>query len=196
MVSGGTVSEAAGGSVSEAAGEVVSAAAGVVASAVAGPAVTVSSGFSEIAAVVVIVTGVVSAAVPDAVLFPGSVSAPGAVPAAVVAPERLPQAETSSIPRHRHKTANLFIILFSGHFFSFPASTKIRNTTMSTATMVDPTGVSATIAASMPSTAHTTDTTAEHTVTDRKLLYTRIADSAGKITSPGVHARGAREILV
>ena len=47
--------------------------------------------------------------------------------------------------------------------------------------MVAPTGVDARIDTRIPTTAHTTESTAEHTITARKVLNKRIADSAGKI---------------
>ena len=53
---------------------------------------------------------------------------------------------------------------------------------MSTATIVEPTGVPARIETSIPSEAQVTDKHAEQTVTDLKLLKTRIEDNAGKIT--------------
>ena len=65
--------------------------------------------------------------------------------------------------------------------FSLPARAKLKKAAIFTATMVDPTGVSATMAISMPKTAQITETTAAQIVTDRKLLYTRMADKAGKI---------------
>ena len=51
------------------------------------------------------------------------------------------------------------------------------------ATIVDPTGVPARIDTNIPISAQTTDSTTEQTVTERKLLNSRIADIAGKITS-------------
>ena len=48
--------------------------------------------------------------------------------------------------------------------------------------IVAPTGVSNKIDTIMPNIAHTTEIIAEHIVTDLKLLNTRIAESAGKIT--------------
>ena len=64
-----------------------------------------------------------------------------------------------------------------------PQSVKMPNTAMFTATMVEPTGVPARIETAMPKTAQTTEITAEQTVTERKVLKTRIDDSAGKITN-------------
>ena len=57
------------------------------------------------------------------------------------------------------------------------------NIAMSTATIVEPTGVSATIDASNPITAQTTEIHAEQIVTDLKFLNTRIADNAGNTTN-------------
>lgn len=53
---------------------------------------------------------------------------------------------------------------------------------MSTATIVDPTGVPARIETKRPIVAHITDVKAEQIITALKLLNTRIADNAGKIT--------------
>ena len=52
---------------------------------------------------------------------------------------------------------------------------------MSAATMVEPTGVPATMETSMPASAQQTDRIAEQTVTERKLLKIRMADMAGKM---------------
>ena len=52
---------------------------------------------------------------------------------------------------------------------------------MSAATIVEPTGVPDMIDIKIPIRVHTTDSTAEHIVTDLKLLKIRIAESAGKI---------------
>ena len=59
---------------------------------------------------------------------------------------------------------------------------------MLTATIVDPTGVSANIEAIMPNAAHSTDKIHEHIVTERKLLNTRIADNAGNITNAEIRS--------
>ena len=56
------------------------------------------------------------------------------------------------------------------------------NTTMSMATMVDPTGVPARIAIKIPSSEQSTEITAEATVTEKKLLKSRMAESAGNTT--------------
>ena len=56
-----------------------------------------------------------------------------------------------------------------------------RKAAMSVMTIVDPTGVSIRIETMIPISAQTTDITAAQTVTERKLLKTLIADSAGKI---------------
>ena len=52
---------------------------------------------------------------------------------------------------------------------------------MSTATIVEPTGVPARIETSIPSEAQVTDKHAEQIVTDLKLLKTRIEDNAGTL---------------
>ena len=57
---------------------------------------------------------------------------------------------------------------------------QIRNATISTATIVEPTGGPNKIAIKSPNVAHTTDNTTEQMVTDKKLLKIRIADNAGK----------------
>ena len=53
--------------------------------------------------------------------------------------------------------------------------------------MVDPTGVPARIDVIMPENAHNTDKIAEQMVTERKLPKTRMADSAGKMTSAEIN---------
>lgn len=58
----------------------------------------------------------------------------------------------------------------------------MRKVARSTATIVLPTGVPARTEIKRPVMEHTTETTAEHTVTERKLLKIRIAERAGKIT--------------
>ena len=58
-----------------------------------------------------------------------------------------------------------------------------KNTTISTNTIVEPTGVEIIIEISIPDSAQITDTIAEQTVTDLKVLNTRIEDNAGKITN-------------
>ncbi len=52
--------------------------------------------------------------------------------------------------------------------------------------MVEPTGVPAIIEIRMPAKAQNTDKTAEQIVTARKLLNTRIADSAGNTTNADI----------
>lgn len=54
---------------------------------------------------------------------------------------------------------------------------------ISTATIVDPTGVPAMIELKIPIVAQKVDKSAEHMVTDLKLLNKRIEDKAGKITN-------------
>ena len=65
---------------------------------------------------------------------------------------------------------------------------------MSTATIVLPTGVSARMEITMPEKAQATERTAEQIVTARKLLNSRIADSAGKITSAEISSEPTRFI--
>ena len=63
----------------------------------------------------------------------------------------------------------------------FPAIKNTANTMMSTATIVDPTGVLPRTEIRIPAADETTDITAEHIVTDRKLLKTLMAERAGNI---------------
>lgn len=65
-------------------------------------------------------------------------------------------------------------------------------TIASAATMVDPTGVPASMDIIIPESAHITDKTAEHIVTLLKLLKSFIADSAGKITSADMSSEPTR----
>lgn len=58
----------------------------------------------------------------------------------------------------------------------------MKNAIISTATIVEPTGVPAIMDINNPHDEHITDNTAEKTVTDLKVLKIRIAESAGKIT--------------
>ena len=69
------------------------------------------------------------------------------------------------------------------YFINFPATENPAKTRRFTATMVEPTGVPARMEIKSPETELNTDTRALHTVTLLKLLKTRIADSAGKITN-------------
>ena len=66
--------------------------------------------------------------------------------------------------------------------FRLPNRENRAKAAMSTATMVDPTGVPARMDIRIPVNAQMTESMAEHMVTDRKLLNRRMADSAGKIT--------------
>lgn len=61
-------------------------------------------------------------------------------------------------------------------------------------TIVEPTGVDTRIDTMMPIAAQNTDMIAEHTITDRKFLNTRIDDSAGKITSAEMSSEPTRFI--
>ncbi len=65
---------------------------------------------------------------------------------------------------------------------------------MSTATMVEPTGVPARIEMMMPAAAQITERTAEKTVTPLKLPKSRIADSAGKMTRAEISREPTRFI--
>ena len=68
------------------------------------------------------------------------------------------------------------------------------NATKSAATIVEPTGVPARIEIKSPATEHTTLTHAEQIVTDLKLLKTRIAERAGKITRAEIRSDPTRFI--
>ena len=70
----------------------------------------------------------------------------------------------------------------------------MMNAAMSVMTIVDPTGVSKKIERTIPSSAHTTEIIAEHTVTVLKLLNILIADSAGKMTSADTRSEPTRFI--
>ena len=63
---------------------------------------------------------------------------------------------------------------------------------ISTATMVEPTGVPPTMDRSIPSKAQATDSTAEQIVTARKLRNSRMADRAGKITRAEISSEPTR----
>ena len=60
---------------------------------------------------------------------------------------------------------------------------QIKNATMSMATIVEPTGVPARIATRIPTSEQMTEMIAAATVTEKKLLNTRIAESAGNTTN-------------
>ena len=68
------------------------------------------------------------------------------------------------------------------------------NITMFTATIVEPTGVLASIEMIMPTAAHITDITAEHIVTELKLLNILMAERAGNITSAEIKREPTRFI--
>ena len=65
---------------------------------------------------------------------------------------------------------------------------------MSVMTIVDPTGVSIKIEAMIPISAQMTEITAAQMVTERKLLKTLIAESAGKITRAEIKSEPTRFI--
>lgn len=71
---------------------------------------------------------------------------------------------------------------------------QIKNKTISAATIVEPTGVPARIAINIPKTAQITEIIAEQIVTDLKLLKTRIAEIAGKITKAEINREPTRFI--
>ena len=60
--------------------------------------------------------------------------------------------------------------------------------------MVEPTGVPASIETIMPKSEHTTESTAENTVTALKFLNILIAESAGNITSADMSSEPTRFI--
>lgn len=76
----------------------------------------------------------------------------------------------------------------------FPATEKITNTNKSAATIVEPTGVPAKIEIKSPETEQKTLTIAEQIITDLKLLKTRIAEIAGKITSALINSEPTKFI--
>lgn len=65
---------------------------------------------------------------------------------------------------------------------------------MSIATIVEPTGVDARIDTRIPAAAQMTDITAEHRITARKLLNSRMAERAGKIISADMSREPTRFI--
>ena len=71
---------------------------------------------------------------------------------------------------------------------------QMMNAAMSVTTIVDPTGVPSRSESTIPSSAHTTEMTAEQIVTERKLLKIRIAESAGKMTSADTRSDPTRFI--
>lgn len=75
-----------------------------------------------------------------------------------------------------------------------PTRKKIKKTTISTATIVGPTGVPATIDINRPLAAENTEMIAELIVTDLKLLNTRIALNAGKIIKADINNEPTRFI--
>ena len=71
-----------------------------------------------------------------------------------------------------------------------------KNTTISTATMVEPTGVEPRTDTRIPVREHSTDRTAEHIVTDLKLLNIRMAERAGNMTSAEMSSEPTRFIAM
>ena len=69
-----------------------------------------------------------------------------------------------------------------------------QNPAMSAATIVDPTGVPARMETMIPNAAQKTENKAEQIVTLLKLLNTRIADNAGKITNAEINSEPTRFI--
>ena len=77
--------------------------------------------------------------------------------------------------------------VYTYYFFIFliiePIIEKQKKAKISTATIVEPTGVEDKIETNKPIIEHNIDKTAEQIVTDLKFLYTLIADNAGNITN-------------
>ena len=79
-------------------------------------------------------------------------------------------------------------------FVIFPAVKQSRNTAISAATIVEPTGVPQRTAIRIPKTAQITEITAELIITERKLSKSLIADRAGKIISAEISSAPTRFI--
>lgn len=75
-----------------------------------------------------------------------------------------------------------------------PTIEQMTKATISTATMVEPTGVPAKMEARIPKTAQNTENIAENTMTDLKLLNNRIEESAGKIINADIKREPTRFI--
>ena len=73
---------------------------------------------------------------------------------------------------------------------------KAKNTMISAETMVEPTGVSASIEIMMPKKAQSSDITTEQIITLRKLLNTLIAESAGKIMRADISSEPTKFIAM
>ena len=77
---------------------------------------------------------------------------------------------------------------------NMPTTEKRANNTIFIATIVEPTGVPASIETNIPIAAQVTAVTTEHIVTDLKVLSTRIADIAGKTTNAEINKAPTRFI--
>lgn len=75
-----------------------------------------------------------------------------------------------------------------------PITWNTPKASISIATTVEPTGVPPRMEISIPVNAQNTDSAAEHMVTALKLLNTRMADSAGKITNADISSDPTRFI--
>ena len=96
---------------------------------------------------------------------------------------------------HRNKNINNhFFIVCQNLLTMNPKKLKMKKLAISTATIVEPTGVLAIIDISIPRAAQITETITEHIVTALKLLKTRMADSAGNITSAEINKAPTRFI--
>ena len=73
---------------------------------------------------------------------------------------------------------------------------QIKNAATSTATIVAPTGVLASIEVTIPITAHITDITAELIVTFKKLLNSLMDDKAGNMTSAEISSEPTKFIAI
>ena len=71
---------------------------------------------------------------------------------------------------------------------------KMKKTVISAETIVEPTGVEASIEMMIPTAAHITEIIAEQMITPRKLLKSRIADRAGKMMSADMSREPTRFI--
>ena len=88
----------------------------------------------------------------------------------------------------------MYLVIYSYLLTALPTIAKIRNATISAATMVGPTGVDANMDMSIPKSAQDTDKIADTIVTPLKLLHTLIAERAGKIMSAEIRSEPTRFI--
>lgn len=86
------------------------------------------------------------------------------------------------------------IYIYTQHLTILPTRQQIKNITISAATIVEPTGVEKKIDSMIPASAQTTEITPAQITTPLKFCITRIADSAGKITSAEISREPTRFI--